>query len=80
VNRKVETRIEDLRQYYRDQSRDRAAGGQPGWRLRGTAAKLLPSALSIDDVRSIQGEPQRIVDLGSKKIYLYKDLKITFTD
>jgi hypothetical protein len=35
---------------------------------------------SIEDVTAIQGEPQKIVDLGSKKIYVYKDLKITFTD
>ncbi len=40
----------------------------------------LSLGLSIDDVKSIQGEPLKIVDLGSKKIYMYKDLKITFTD
>ena len=36
--------------------------------------------MSIDEVKAIQGEPQKIVDLGSKKIYVYKDLKITFSD
>jgi hypothetical protein len=25
------------------------------------------------------GTPVRIVDLGAKKIYVYKDMKITFT-
>jgi hypothetical protein len=35
---------------------------------------------SFDDVKAIQGEPDKIVDLGEKKIYVYKDLKITFTD
>ena len=40
----------------------------------------LSLGLSIEDVKSIQGEPQKIVDLGAKKIYVYKDLKITFTD
>jgi hypothetical protein len=44
------------------------------------APPTLTLGLSIDDVRSIQGEPQKIVDLGSKQIYIYKDLKITFTD
>ena len=24
------------------------------------------------------GQPEKIVDLGAKKIYVYKDLKITF--
>jgi hypothetical protein len=40
----------------------------------------LTLGLSIEDVKAIQGEPQKIVDLGSKKIYVYKDLKITFAD
>jgi hypothetical protein len=45
-----------------------------------TPTPTLTLGLSIDDVKAIQGEPQRIVDLGAKKIYMYKDLKITFTD
>jgi hypothetical protein len=44
------------------------------------AAPTLSLDMTIDDVKAIQGEPQKIVDLGSKKIYVYKDLKITFTD
>jgi len=35
---------------------------------------------TIDQVKAIQGEPQKIMDLGAKKIYVYKDVKITFTD
>lgn len=35
---------------------------------------------SIDDVVATQGQPEKIVDLGMKKIYVYKDLKITFTN
>ena len=44
------------------------------------APPTLSLGLSIEDVKAIQGEPQKIVDLGAKKIYVYKDLKITFTD
>jgi hypothetical protein len=40
----------------------------------------LTLGLSIDEVRAIQGEPEKVVDLGSKRIYVYKDLKITFID
>ena len=40
----------------------------------------LSLGLSVDQVKAIQGEPQKIVDLGSKQIYMYKDLKITFSD
>jgi len=33
-----------------------------------------------EQVRALLGEPQRVIDLGAKKIFLYKDLKITFQD
>jgi hypothetical protein len=33
---------------------------------------------SIDDVQNAMGKPEKIVNLGSKQIYVYKDLKITF--
>jgi len=33
---------------------------------------------SIDQVVAIMGKPLQIADLGSKKIYKYKDMKITF--
>jgi len=46
----------------------------------GGAPPTLSLGLSIDEVRAIQGEPEKIVDLGSKRIYVYKDLKITFID
>ena len=35
---------------------------------------------SMADVESINGKPDKVIDLGAKKIYVYKDLKITFTD
>jgi hypothetical protein len=33
---------------------------------------------SIDDVTAAMGQPTKIVDLGPKKIYVYKDMKVTF--
>jgi hypothetical protein len=36
--------------------------------------------LSIDQVVGLLGQPREILDAGSKKIYLYKDLKVTFVD
>jgi len=45
-----------------------------------TPTPTLTMGLTIDEVKAIQGEPQKIVDLGSKKIYVYKDLKIIFSD
>jgi hypothetical protein len=35
---------------------------------------------SPEQVRSILGEPSKVVDLGNKKMFVYKDLKITFVD
>jgi hypothetical protein len=33
---------------------------------------------SIDDVKASMGQPTRIINLGPKTIYVYKDMKITF--
>ena len=33
---------------------------------------------TIDQVVSAIGKPEKIVDLGAKQIYVYKDLKVTF--
>ena len=41
--------------------------------------KTLSIGMTIDEVVASYGQPKDIVDLGAKKIYVYKDLKITFT-
>ena len=43
-----------------------------------SAPPVLTLGMSLDEVKSIQGDPQKVVDLGDKKMYVYKDLKITF--
>jgi len=35
---------------------------------------------TIAEVEAVNGKPDKIIDLGAKKIYMYKDMKITFTD
>jgi hypothetical protein len=35
---------------------------------------------SIDEVTGMLGQPTKTVDLGTKKLYVYKDMKITFKD
>jgi hypothetical protein len=35
---------------------------------------------SIDEVKAALGVPKSIVDLGPKKIYVYKDMKVTFNN
>jgi hypothetical protein len=40
----------------------------------------LTLGLTIDEVTAANGVPTKIIDLGAKKIYVYKDLKVTFKD
>jgi hypothetical protein len=35
---------------------------------------------TINQVTAVQGQPQKIFDLGNKVIYVYEDIKITFID
>jgi len=46
----------------------------------GASPATISLGQKIDEVVAIQGQPQKIVDLGNKKIYVYPDLKITFID
>jgi hypothetical protein len=34
--------------------------------------------MTTDQVQGSLGAPQKIVNLGAKQIYVYKDLKVTF--
>jgi hypothetical protein len=45
-----------------------------------TAPTQIQLGQTIDQVVAALGQPEKIVDLGAKKIYVYKDLKITFVD
>jgi hypothetical protein len=33
---------------------------------------------TTDEVVAILGQPEKILNLGAKQIYVYKDLKVTF--
>jgi hypothetical protein len=35
---------------------------------------------TVDQVQAVLGQPDKIVNLGAKLIYVYKDLKVTFMD
>jgi hypothetical protein len=54
-----------------------APGAQPG----GTAPPAtIALGQTMDQVVGILGSPSKTVDLGQKKIYVYSDMKIIFTD
>jgi hypothetical protein len=44
----------------------------------GGAPATVSRGQSIDDVTAALGQPMTVIDLGSKKIYKYKDMKVTF--
>jgi hypothetical protein len=46
----------------------------------GAPPPTLTLGLSTDQVTGMLGAPKQIVDLGAKKIYVYKDMKVTFND
>ena len=41
--------------------------------------KTIAVGQTVDEVTAAMGQPKRIVDLGVKKIYVYPDIKVTFT-
>jgi hypothetical protein len=40
--------------------------------------KTIHLGMSTDEVKKALGDPEKIVDLGEKKIYVYKDMKVVF--
>lgn len=53
-------------------------------RQPGSAPQAEPARIALgqttDQVTASLGQPDKVVDLGNKKIYIYRDLKITFLD
>ena len=45
-----------------------------------SAAKTIALGQTPEEVEAILGVPDKKVDLGPKKIFYYKDMKVTFTD
>jgi hypothetical protein len=74
-----------------DQDEQEVASATPPAGAGGALAPIAPPAApegppptlslgqTISQVTAINGQPTRIVDLGTKKIYIYKDMKVTFT-
>jgi hypothetical protein len=43
-------------------------------------SKTVKLGMSADEVKQSLGNPDKIVDLGAKQVYVYKDMKIIFID
>lgn len=55
---------------------DQGQGGQD--QAQQAPPQTIQLGQSIDDVTAAFGQPAKIVNLGTKQIYVYKDLKVTF--
>lgn len=55
-------------------------GGQDqgGGQQQGGEPQTIQMGMTPDQVQGALGQPQKIVNLGPKQIYVYKDLKVTF--
>lgn len=54
-------------------------GGQDqGGQQQGGEPQTIQMGMTLDQVQASLGQPQKIVNLGPKQIYVYKDLKVTF--
>jgi hypothetical protein len=74
---------QDQQQAQDGQGQQQAAGsGQPAAPAEPAAPAAPPPTIQMgqspDDVKGMLGQPEKIVDLGPKQIYVYKDLKVTF--
>jgi hypothetical protein len=66
------------------QANNAQGGQQQGGGQQAPAQAAPPASIELgqttDQVVAALGDPQKIVKLGTKQIYVYKDLKITFTN
>ena len=43
-------------------------------------SKTVKLGMNFDEVKTTLGNPDKLVDLGAKQVYIYKDMKIVFID
>lgn len=65
-----------------DHGGEQQGGNQGGGQAQQQATPPEPQQIekgqTPDQVKAALGSPDKIVNLGSKQIYVYKDLKVTF--
>jgi hypothetical protein len=65
-----------------DQQQGQDAQGQQSQQGQQQAAAQPPPTIQIgqspDEVKGMLGQPEKVVNLGAKQIFVYKDLKVTF--
>lgn len=76
---------DDSQQGGGDQQGQQQQGGQQGGQDQGGGQQqgggepqTIQMGMTIDQVQASLGQPSKVVNLGPKQIYVYKDLKVTF--
>ena len=62
----------------RDNKGIRASSKEISNPSRRLSLQSIEKGMTPDQVEAAKGKPEKIVNLGPKKIYVYKDLKVTF--
>jgi hypothetical protein len=60
------------------QSQDSQGQQQQGGQQEQAPPQTIQAGQTIDEVVATLGKPEKIVNLGAKQMYVYKDLKVTF--
>ena len=55
-------------------------GGQQAQQQEQAEPQTIEKGMSPDQVQGAMGKPEKIVNLGSKQLYIYKDMKVTFVN
>ncbi len=61
-----------------DQGQQQGGGGQQQQQQAEAEPQSIQMGMTTDQVQAAMGKPQKMVNLGPKQIYVYKDLKVTF--
>ncbi|HTW58436.1 MAG TPA: hypothetical protein VMD99_09905 [Terriglobales bacterium] len=69
----------DQQQGGQDQGQQQAGGGGQDQQAQQPAQpQTIEKGMSPDQVTGVLGNPDKIVNLGAKQLYIYKDMKVTF--
>jgi hypothetical protein len=61
-----------------DKAGDQGGGGGQGQQAPAPEPQQIEKGQTPDQVKAVLGQPDKIVNFGSKQIFIYKDLKVTF--
>ena len=80
----AETENDQQAQSEGDASQQQPAQDQPPAQQTQQSQQAEPqtvqAGMTTDQVQSILGKPDKIFNVGTKQIYVYKDVKVTFLD